>query len=88
MPPSPRCDAGRGTPRRPATPTAYTKGLIAYFGGVESSKGDSGASFYAYHPDGTGILIRGVHIGHSGTTMFAHRWSTAAGRLGAATAVS
>ncbi|GAA3000816.1 hypothetical protein GCM10010483_52160 [Actinokineospora diospyrosa] len=65
-----------------------TNGLIAYSGGTTSIKGDSGAPFYAYHPDGTGILIRGLHIGHSGTTMFAHKWSTVAGRFGATIAVS
>ncbi|GLW90065.1 hypothetical protein [Actinokineospora globicatena] len=65
-----------------------TKNLIAYSGGTASIKGDSGAPFYAYHPDGTGILIRGLHIGHSGATMFAHRWTTVAGRFGATIAVS
>ncbi|MBM7774365.1 hypothetical protein JOD54_004569 [Actinokineospora baliensis] len=65
-----------------------TKNLIAYTGGTQSIKGDSGAPFYAYHPDGTGILIRGLHLGHSGTTMYAHKWSTVAARFGATIAVN
>ncbi|CCH33191.1 S1 family peptidase [Actinosynnema sp. NPDC047251] len=52
-----------------------TRDLVTYDKGTATQDGDSGAPFFSYNAARNAVVAHGIHVGRSGTLLFAEKWS-------------